>query len=412
MKKQVFLVAGLMAVLGAMPVMAATNFGARAASSADLTGGPATRTRTDVNYQKYQTRSSTNSYQAQDSKNLYYTQPTKRSDLYKQYDATNSGTTTTTTTVRTTRSETLRSELVRKYFLAHPFFQPLKGKFGSITDLSYNNNSYDLTLNQTVQVGGALALNGQKGSWNANVFSVKEDFSYGITDKFALMAMIKYDISKYKFDWDNYPSDSMNDNGMNVFGIGGQWRIVDNTEWIATASAYYQHQKDISNDFVLDFKAGYKVASSTIYGVARGWYLALDGNSYGNGLTSNDWDGAVATMYIPYKTDVDSAFFFEGGAGIFSVLDKDWTMNLEAVFGSYDWHNQASIKGAIGWQPNDWAALNLYVKTTVYDNADDKTLDLYWLEPDAGLNTFTRLCTVDLDKYSETSVGLQAIFMF
>ncbi|MBD5388731.1 hypothetical protein HDR63_00560, partial [bacterium] len=92
---------------------------------------------------------------------------------------------------------------------------------------------------------------------------------------------------------------------------------------------------------------------------------------------------------------------------------EDWTLNAEAVFGHYDWHQQLSIKGAIGWQPNAWMALNLYAKTTLFDTANDKNLDLFWREPGAlGTGDFVRIGDTSIDKYRETSVGVQAIFYF
>ena len=418
MKKTFFGIIGVLAILGAGGVEAATNSGMRAASSADLSGAPATRSREKVNYQKYKTRTTTKTYETKDAGDLYYTKPANRSALYKQYEgASSSSARATKTTKRTTRSEKVVNKLTRKYFIAHPFYQPLGGVFGSVTDLGYTTSSYDFTINQTMPVyDGATEvypLNGLGGKWDMSRFSIKEDFSYGITDTIAVMGMAEFDMDDYKFEWDdNSPSDEMDDSGLNLFGIGGQWRFMDNEKWIGMASAYYQHQKDISNNFLLEAKVGYKVASSTVYGLARGWYLALDGNSYGNGVEGKDANGVPAMMYIPYQVGDDKAMYFEGGMGVFSVLNKDWTLNLEGVFGHYDWHNSASIKGAIGWQPNDWFALNLYAKTVFYDSADGKELDLYWMEPSVGLDSLTKIGTVDLDNYSETSIGLQVMFQF
>jgi len=86
------------------------------------------------------------------------------------------------------------------------------------------------------------------------------------------------------------------------------------------------------------------------------------------------------------------------------------------LFGNYDWHNQASLKAAIGWQPNDWFALNLYGKTSIYDSADDKTLG-YWAY--GALNVsgvpvyqWQQHGDAKISSYSETTVGLQAIFQF
>lgn len=425
MKKISSLVVGALVAVGAVNANAETNWGTRAGSSADLSGAPATRTRENVNYEKYQTRTLTKTYEAKDAGDLYYAKPANRSDLYKNYQGANSSSARATkTTTRTTRSEKVVNKLKRKYYLAHPFFQPLGGKFGSVTDLSYTMNSYDFTINQTVPVldvnGDASTVwNGAGGKWDMTRFTVKEDFSYGITDRIAVLGMMEYDSSEYKFEWDDEsPDDKMDDSGVNMFGLGAQWRFVDNTDWIATASAYFQHQKDVSNNFILDVKGGYKVASSTIYALARGWYLALDGNSYGNGVEGENALGDRSLMYIPYQVGDDYAMYFEGGLGVFSVLNEDWTLNVEAVFGNYDWHNQGTVKAAIGWQPNDWFALNLYAKTAFYDSADGKKLDLYWQEPNAQLadgtymTDLTKLGTVKLDNYAETTIGVQAIFQF
>lgn len=408
MIKHLSLFAAVAVLFGATPVMAATNSGTRAASSADLTGAPAVRERTQVNYEKYTTRTSTKTYDQADAANIYYTTPANRSELYKQYDASNG-----TATVRTTRAETYRTELRRKYYLAHPFFQPTKGKFGSVTDLSYNSNSYDLALTPAEGV----ALSDPNGKWDMSQFSIKEDFSYGITDRLAVLAMARFDMSDYKFDWalPQTPDDTMDDNGINLLGLGLQWRFVDTTDWIATASAYYQYQQDVSNNIVLDLKAGYKISSSTIYGLVRGWYLNFDGNSYGNGVTGKTAEGEDATFYLAYNTDADNTFYVEGGVGVFSVLDEDWTLNVEAILGNYDWHNQASLKAAIGWQPNDWFALNLYGRMAVWDSANGKDLSFWQTDtnPDSPYYTqLIRMGEANLDNYSDFSVGLQAIFMF
>ncbi len=408
MIKHLSLFAAVAVLFGATPVMAATNSGTRAASSADLTGAPAVRERTQVNYEKYTTRTSTKTYDQADAANIYYTTPANRSELYKQYDAGNG-----TATVRTTRAETYRTELRRKYYLAHPFFQPTKGKFGSVTDLSYNSNSYDLALTPA----DGVALSDPNGKWDMSQFSIKEDFSYGITDRLAVLAMARFDMSDYKFDWalPQTPDDTMDDNGINLLGLGLQWRFVDTTDWIATASAYYQYQQDVSNNIVLDLKAGYKISSSTIYGLVRGWYLNFDGNSYGNGVTGKTAEGEDATFYLAYNTDADNTFYVEGGVGVFSVLDEDWTLNVEAILGNYDWHNQASLKAAIGWQPNDWFALNLYGRMAVWDSANGKDLSFWQTDtnPDSPYYTQSiRMGEANLDNYSDFSVGLQAIFMF
>jgi hypothetical protein len=416
MKKSMYLL--LAALVGATSASyAETNIGPRAASSADLTSGPATRPAGTVNYQKYETRTTTRTYDVKDGNQMYYSQPARRSDMYKQYDATRDS-------VSSVRSEVVRREAKRKYYLAHPFFQPLKGKFGSITDFSYAENSYDFSFVELTsgiydKTGGELMLFTTDGDFKTSQFAIKEDFSYGITDRIAIMGMLRYDSSDYKFNWaDGSPSDETDDSGLNMFGLGAQWRFVDTTEWIGAVSAYYQHQKDAADYYVLDLKAGYKVSASTIYGMLRGWYLDLDGNSYGAGVSSKDTEGYNGTFYLGYQVGDDTAMYIEGGLGVFSVLNEDWTLNVEGVFGDYDWHNQFSIKGAIGWQPGDMLALNLYAKASLYDSADDKKVKAYyWRENtvDSMGNDWVGLSpvgTVKLENYSEFSVGLQAIFQF
>ena len=413
MKKQISLLVGAVALIGLSPAYSATNWGTRAGSSADLTNGPATRTRENVDYTKYQTRTTTKTYEVQDGKNMYYTQPSNRSALYKQYSSSDAS-----KTVRTTRSETVRSELKRKYYLAHPFFQPLQGKFGSITDFSYNMGSYDIDFTTVDNTNYLFDLSDTKAKWDMKQFAIKEDFSYGITDRIAVLGMLRYEVNKYKFDWSASPDDKMDDDGLNMFGLGAQWRFVDNADWIATLSGYFQHQKDIANNFILDLKAGYKVSRSTIYGLARGWYVDFDGTAYGNGIKGNNAAGREEGVFIAYKDDAKHAFYVEGGLGVFSVLDEDWTLNVEGIFGHYDWHNQLSIKGAIGWQPNDWFALNLYAKTSLYDSADDKKLGFWWWGAEDAGNPGTYIYDwihggeAKISDYRETSVGLQAIFQF
>ena len=403
MKKQIALMVSAVALASVMPAYSATNSGTRAGSSANLSAAPATRTRQSVDYAKYQTRSNTATYTKQDGKNIYYTQPSSRSEMYKQYASGSSE------TVRTSRSETVRTELKRKYFLAHPFYQPLQGKFGSVTDIAYNTSGYDLTLNQTVAtpLTGLYELTGTEGAWKTSQFAVKEDFSYGITNRIAIMGMLRYEANENKFDWKSDPDDKQNDNGLNLFGLGAQFRVVDNADWIAELSAYFQHQKDVSNNYIAELKAGYKVSRSTIYGLLRGQYLDIDGDAYGNGV-----EGDNSMLFVAYKVD-NKAFYIEGGLGVFSVLDEDWTLNVEGIFGHYDWHDQFSIKGEIGWQPNDWFALGLYARASLYDSANGMERDLYWYEPAVGFDAgLTKIGKAKLENNQEMSVGLRAIFQF
>lgn len=392
-----WLVAVTLAVAGT-GADAATVRSTRAASSADLA-----TTRKAVSYTKTQRSSVKSSYATNNKKtttvnNKKYTAPANRSAIY------NSKTSAKSYAKRNTVTTTKK---IRKYFLAHPFYQPLQGKFGMFTDLSFLNSSYDFPL--TTDLSLAPDVNGVTGSWNTNQFTIKEDISFGITDRIAMIATAQYDIAKYKFEWDDgSPDDKEGNSDLNLIGFGMQGRIVDTDDWIAMISGYWQQQKDISNNFIAEFKAGYKVATSTIYGVGRAWLIDLDGNTYGNGMeVSNN-----QMFYIPYQIGDERLFYAEGGLGVFSVLSQDWTLNLEAIFGHYDWHNQISAKGAIGWQPNDWLAINLYLKTVFYDNANNKTLDFWMKDVASGLNDLQLVGTADIENYAETRAGLQIMFEF
>lgn len=336
-------------------------------------------------------------YSTNPTRNYYTTAPvTTRTTTYttapKRYE-----------TTRTTRSESVRTDVVRKYYLAHPFFQPTAGKFGSITDFSYGSNSYDVAFEPGV-------LSDDFAAFDSTHFTVKEDLSFGITDRFAIMGMVQYDKSKYELDWSlpDTPDDKSDDSGINLYGVGLQWRFVDNDKWIATLSGYFQHQKDVANTYIADIKAGYKVGRSTIYGLARGWYVDIDGNSYGVGMDGENGAG----LFIAYDTDVSKTFYIEGGAGVFSVLSEDWTINGELVYGDYDWHNQLWGKLAIGWQPGDSFALNLYGKIALTDSADGQDQGFWWIEPDNGIEEWTYAGQATLESYAEWSVGIQAILYF
>ncbi|MBP5485308.1 MAG: hypothetical protein J6Y07_01230 [Alphaproteobacteria bacterium] len=391
------------ALLGFVGVsaFAATNSGMGGASVANLdTTTPAVRSNpANVNYQKYETRSTTRTYATPvrqsnvgyTTTSNYYT-PANRTQMYY-----NSGASSSTYN----RSSTVRTQVKRKYYLAHPFFQPTEGKFGMITDISYNTSSYDVDFDPTY-------LSDPKAKWSARGFAIKEDLSYGITDRFGVLLMGRYDSTKYKFDWSTAPDDVMKDNGLNIYGAGLQWRFVDNEKWIATLSGYYERQQDVANEFVLDLKGGYKIAKSTIYGLGRGWLVSFDDKYYGNGMSGMTESGIAESLFIAYNGDTQTTLFVEGGLGVFSVLGEDWTLNLEAIYGYYDWHGQAYVKAAIGWQPNDWFALNLYGKTSFYDTADGQHLDAYMT--DGGV--WESIGKAKIDGYNEMSFGGQVIFYF
>ena len=364
--------------------------------------------------------------------NFYYTgQPVQRS----AYSAYNYDDGYVAAPAKKTTKKTSYSSQMRKYFLAHPFFQPLQGKFGSVTDVSYTQNrfNFDIIDGSTLNIDkasttyrqatpkGAVGISGKQ---ETSQFLVKEDFSYGISDTLAIIGMAQYDKTKVQLnDWSGgEPGDSSSSSGLNIFGIGLQNRFVDNDKWIASIAGFFQHQKDTANTFIGEIKAGYKIDRTTLYGLGRfGYSDLIEGDTYGALVDADDGDW----LMLSYNTNIKDVVYVEGGVGAFAVLNKYFTLNGELVYGHYDWHSQLNIKGAIGWQPGDMFALNLYASTSLYDSAKGKTKTYmnYDVNPNGypvvdGSPVFTDskllYTTGDykIKDYNEWKIGIQAIFYF
>ena len=432
----------LLGLLGIVPAFAGEGYTTRYASSCKTCGAGTVRSGQNGAYKT--TSGATSRYNNTITNNFYYTQPVggtprnyarsgetprnyytpnrARSEDYREY----------VEPQRKSYEKTSYSSQTRKFFLAHPFFQPTEGKFGSVTDLSYatNNFTFDVLNASVVDIDAASTTYGQtiamgtvmlKGKQETTQIAVKEDFSYGITDTLSLLGMVQYDRTEVSLkDWsDGTPGDTLKDSGVNIFGLGLQYRFVDDNKWIAMAEASFQHQKDTANTLILDVKAGYKIHKSTLYGLGRVGYSDLTkGDIYGAYVSdkTGDW------LMLSYETDVDSVVYVEGGIGIFSVINKYMTLNGELIYGSYDWHNQLSLKGAVGFQPADTFALNLYAMTALYDSADGKVLKYmnYDRNPDttnfpaAAQGTTLVYTTGDykIKEYSEWKIGIQGILYF
>jgi len=388
-------------------------------------------TRPAKTYKKTTTSRKTGGYNNTITNNFYYSQPAQVSSydvaqkrnarpvyVEKEYDDE-----VYVAKERKTRKVTESySSQERKYFLAHPFFQPLKGKFGSVTDLSYSQNKFkfdilngtvfDLNTNPPTKLAeGDVDLNGRA---KTTQFAVKEDISIGLSDTLALILMAQYDKTKVTFDnWSSGDSEnSYSDSGLNIFGIGLQNRFLDNEKWIAMVSGYFQHQREVANTLIGEFKVGYKINRNTIYGLGRfGYSDLIDGDTYGAFVKDKSGD----YLMLAYQQDVKDIIYAEGGIGIFSVLNKYFTLNGELIYGYYDWHNQLSIKGAFGWQPGDMFALNLYASTSLYDSAKNKTKHYinYDVNPD-GYSTSLAYTIGDykIKSYDEWKIGVQAILYF
>ena len=208
----------LLGVLVAMPAFAGDDYGYRYSSSCTDCGYETTRTVRSNSYKKASRK--TSGYKNTITNNFYYIQPgAARTDYRAQnyYTPKPDYSNSYQEPVQEETSYTKKSysSKMRKYFLAHPFFQPEQGQFGSVTDVSYATNSFKFdTIDGTV-----YNLDTTSGSYNdpnnpihgdsylsgkaeTTQFTVKEDISYGISNNLSLLAMAQYDSTEVKIkDW-------------------------------------------------------------------------------------------------------------------------------------------------------------------------------------------------------------------
>lgn len=359
-----------------------------------------------------------------------YSNISKRHELYQSYTGCNySGCKAATAVIKSqdvTRKQTIRrASAPNQLTLADPFFQPAAGHVGSLTDIGYAQNTYDFEV-----VAGTYHWGGVAGDWKASEIFAKEDLSIGLTDDFALMGMLKYAKTNYEMNWEPYTynavaypasTDSMTDSGIAIWGLGAQWKFYEDSQWVANMAGFFQSSDAVDN-LMLAGKVGYKATpSTTIYGLANVSWLMWDGSSYGNAVTSDA--GQVA--YMAFERDVSNSFYIEGGAGVFTKLSDQWSLNLEATLGDYSWHSQLFTKAAIYWQPSDSFALGLYGKTSIWDSADsaDDVYTYSWCTG-SGTQCYTDASVTwdplqpycmgktSLSNYQEMQVGLQGILYF
>ena len=422
-----------LAVLGIMPFIAAD-----AAPYRSITSQRAQKSGT---YKTSSVSRKTGGYKNTITNNFYYnagaTQPVQSrnaSSTSGRYESSKKSSS------RTTRRNTTSQE--RKFFLAHPFFQPLKGRFGSVTDVSYakadmnislqSANIMDLDASSPTYKNIAKDLifpGGMSAKEITTQVAVKEDISYGLTDTLALMLMAQYDKTEMEIkDWsDGSAGTKTSTSGLNIFGIGLQGRFLDTPDYIGMLSGYFQHQKDAANTFMGELKLGTKVERTTFYGLVRGSYSKLKNSVYGAYMKEKNGDWLMLSF-----NDSKDVFQVEGGVGAFAVFNKYLTAKAELTYGAFDWHNQLNLRGEFGIQPGDNFALNIYASTALYDSGKGKVKKYYNydLDPEIPSNidetsslpaeqqihstsglayTFG---DYKINKYNEFRVGVQGILYF
>lgn len=326
----------------------------------------------------------------------------------------------------------------RKYFLAHPFFQPLKGKFGSSTDASYASSTMDVTLlnaevfnidttsaNPDFNTPFGVYAKDLGATMSTTQFMVKEDVSFGVSDTLAVQLVAAYDSTKNELKnfSDGSKGDTWNNSGLNVFGFGLQTRFADNADYIGMLGAQFIHTKDAANTIAGELKIGTKVGRVTAYGMVRGSYSNLTKTDiygiYVNEDESGDW------LIMSYNTNKKDIFMGEGGLGAFGVFNKYMTLKGELTLGYYDWHNQATVRGEFGIQPGDKFALNAYAQYVVYDSAKNMKRNYYNYDVNPDTSGFptspldmtdTKLVFTQgeykINSTNEWKVGIQGILYF
>ena len=277
-----------LALMVVLPAMAANDY--QYSNSADANEYYTVRSNAKPRtYKNVSTNRKTGGYKNTITNNFYYNQPSSRTNSYGtrqvrsaryeepeyQYSSNDRQVAMVDDSYEErTYTRKTRTTQMRKYFLAHPFFQPLKGRFGSVTDVSYGQSKFKFDIlgvdsmfdaNAGTQILSLVNPDTSEtitfpvsynppmsGKAETTQILVKEDFSFGLSDTLAIIGMVQYDKTKVEFkDWKDpsdptfrSASDSTSSSGLNLFGIGLQSRFVDSQKWIAMASGYYQYQKD------------------------------------------------------------------------------------------------------------------------------------------------------------------------
>ena len=324
--------------------------------------------------------------------------------------------------------EESRSVAVRKFFLSNPFFQPLEGRFGSLTDISYAHNSMNFNIMnvniykndyETVLDSGTVDLSGKA---ETSQFMVTENIFIGLTDTLSLVGMAAYDSTRISLSnwsgssltqWNNVTGISSNSSsGVNVFGIGLQTRFIDSDKYIGFLRGMYKHEDNV-NTISGEIKVGHKIKRTTIYGlVDLNYFDFTEGDMYGMVFNGHDGD----QMILAYQTGVTSALYGEFGVGVFSVLNKYVTAKGELIYGSYDWHNQISMNLDLGYQPNDTISFDLYGTFALYDSAKGmkRTYGVWDFNPTdyPSEPMVYRVGQYEIDKYGEWRIGAQVSLYF
>jgi hypothetical protein len=305
------------------------------------------------------------------------------------------------------RSEVKKASDSRKYNLNNPFYQPLALQFASVTDLSYGYNSLDFMI---LENSGGWANN--PGNYSASNFSITENLSFGITDDVIILGQIRLASSKLNIHWDlvadpMFSDDKQSTNKMDLMGAGVQWRVVNDSDWIASIMGAIQSLTDAATVFTGEAKLGYKNDDTTIYWFGRVMFYNWDGTSgYGFGLKNQHGQ----TEYFSTVENVTSSVWYDLGMGIFAALNSDWSADIQLTYSGAEWHNQISGRAGISYQSWKNASIGFYGRVALWDSADkfDKSSVLF-MQNDGSVS---RQGTAAFSNYSDFALGVQLTATF
>jgi hypothetical protein len=392
------MLAAIFSMLAVAPAFAAS-------STADLSSGPAKR----ENLKMEQFKSEAAGRRIKSDANLYYVAKGKRdSSVYRDFAGCNAEGCEKST--RSVRAENKKAEDARKYNLSNPFFQPRSGEFGSVTDLAYNYSALDINVSP---LSSYTVWAGQTGKYSAKELQLTENLSYGITDDVTILGMARFNSMSLNINWPNLAPPQDNDDQtsrkVDLWGVGAQWRVVNDSDMIAYVAGSYMNMADSASVISVDSKVGYKNDDTTIYGFGRVQYRKWKDDGYGIGIT-NQYD---QTAYFTMKEKATSSFYYEVGAGMFVAMNSDWSADLAASFADAEWHQQFAARASLSYQPWKNAALSVYGRIALWDNADDfKKSQIIYHAPGYNGGVPVPVGTAAFDNYSEMAAGLQLIMLF
>ena len=300
------------------------------------------------------------------------------------------------------RSERSRRTSSKTYALNDPFFQPSEGKFASVTDFSYSENSLNLSISSIDPAWN------QGAKYTAGTTSIVENLSFGITDDIAIVGMARFASNSLKINWNDPTTidDKDSNSKIDLWGVGAQWKFVDSGDWVANVFAAYERQVDSVGIWVAELKAGHKSGRSTFYGLGRLFLMNWDSDYYGLGL-ENQYD---QTTIFTLNEDVSVSTWYDLGVGIYTAIDKEWSTDFQLVYSDAEWHNQLSARASVSFQPLNNIAFNLYGKASLFDTADNFDDSYVIFQNNTGPAIL--IGTAEFDDYVDWTVGLQLVATF